>query len=112
MIKENVLRRMKWRKGRIEKLIPGSDKLIRGAEIRIFQGKLGKTLVTKRPIQLLVPLEIYCADEYGNNSAKPEQSDTQPATLISISKTTNWILMEIIRMTLTGCCVNLNVLLL
>ena len=82
MIKENVLPRMKLRNGRIEKLIPGSDQLIRGAEIRIFQGKLGKTLVIKRPIQLLVPLEIYCADNYGNNSAKPEQSDTQPAATL------------------------------
>ena len=50
MIKKNVLPRMKWRKCRIEKLIPGSDKLIRGVEIKIFQGKLGKTLVIKRPI--------------------------------------------------------------
>ena len=46
-----------WRVGRIEKVIPGTDGMIRSARVRV-QSKTGRTTVLKRPIQHLYPLEI------------------------------------------------------
>ena len=59
LIMDEVLPRLKWRKGKTERLIPGNDKLIRGAVVRVFQSNTGKSSLLKRPVQLLVPLEIY-----------------------------------------------------
>ena len=49
--------RLSWQKGKVEKLIYGDDNLVRGSDVRVFQDKLGKTIVIRRPLQLLVPLQ-------------------------------------------------------
>ena len=38
LIKEEVLPRMRWRKGRIEKLIRGNGSLVRGVELKVDLG--------------------------------------------------------------------------
>ena len=50
--------RLSWRKGKVEKLIYGDDNLVRGADVHVYQDKLGKTIVIRRPLQFLVPLEL------------------------------------------------------
>ena len=50
--------RLSWQKGKVEKLIYGDDNLVRGADVCVYQDKLGKTIVIRRPLQLLVPLEV------------------------------------------------------
>ena len=49
--------RLSWRKGKVKKLIYG-DNLVRGADVHVYQDKLGETIVIRRPLQLLVPLEV------------------------------------------------------
>ena len=50
--------RLSWQKGKVEKLIYGHDNLVRGADVRVYQDKLGETIVIRRPLQLLVPLKV------------------------------------------------------
>ena len=44
-----------WRIGRVEKLLQGSDGLVRGASLRVRLGTT--TILLNRPLQLLYPLE-------------------------------------------------------
>ena len=92
LIKENNIPRMKWRKGKIIKLIHGKDGLVRGVEICIYQRELNKTTTIKRPVQLIVPFEIM--DQHQNepkksppeldleNSKKPKRSAARNADAI------------------------------
>ena len=50
--------RLSWQKGKVEKLIYGHGNLVRGADVRVYQDKLGETIVIRRPLQLLVPLKV------------------------------------------------------
>ena len=49
---------LSWRKGKIEKLIYGDGNLVRRADVCVYQDGLGKTIVIRRPLQLLVLSEI------------------------------------------------------
>ena len=57
---------MTWRKGRVEKLVKGKDGLVRGAQIKVYQSAKDKittiTTTILRPLQLIVPLELYKLD--------------------------------------------------
>ena len=44
-------------------LLEGTDKLIRGAEIKVHQRNSDKMLTLKRPLKYLVPFEIMDADK-------------------------------------------------
>ena len=50
---------MTWRKGRAQKSIEGKDGLARGAEIKVYQSTKDKITTILRPLQLIVPLELY-----------------------------------------------------
>ena len=58
LVKDSYIPRMKWKKGRIMKLIHGKDGLVQGVEILIYQREQNKTTTMKRPVQLFVPFEI------------------------------------------------------
>lgn len=59
LLKEDVVPRMLWRRGRVTKLITGSDGVARGAEVLTFQkGNKLKAITLRRPVQHLVPLEV------------------------------------------------------
>ena len=49
---------MLWRKGLVTKLIKTKDKLIRGAELEVYQPSLSKCTHINRPLPLLVPFEV------------------------------------------------------
>lgn len=53
--------RGKWRVGKIENHITGSDGCVRGAVVRV-QTKGGKSTTLRRPVHRLYPLEIQCRD--------------------------------------------------
>ena len=57
-VKSDSAPRLSWRKGKVEKLIYGDDNLVRGADVPVYQDNLDKTIVIRRPLQLLVPLEV------------------------------------------------------
>ena len=65
---------MTWRNGRVEKLIEGKERLVRRTEIKVYQSTKDKiTTITTilRPLQLIVPLELY---EFDSN-----ELDIEPA---------------------------------
>ena len=58
LIKEDILPRMRWRKGKVINVIRGRDNLIRGVELEVYQPNLNKTVRINRPLQHIVPFEI------------------------------------------------------
>ena len=58
LLKEDHKPRLIWRKGKIEAFIVGKDNVIRGVKILAYQNKLQKTATLKRPLQLIIPLEV------------------------------------------------------
>ena len=58
LVKSDSEPRLSWRKGKVEKLIYGDDNLVRGADVRVYEDNLGKTIVIRKPLQLPVPLEV------------------------------------------------------
>ena len=63
LLREEFVPRMKWRKRKVLKLIRGIDNKVRGAELLVYNKNSEKTSKIKRPLQLIVPLEI---DSLGN----------------------------------------------
>ena len=59
LIKDVNKTRMIRRKERVKKLIKGKDGLVRGAEIKVYQSAKNKITTILRPLQLIVPLELY-----------------------------------------------------
>ena len=56
LIHDPVQPRTLWRIGKVEKLLQGSDGLVRGASLRVRSGTT--TILLNRPLQHLYPLEI------------------------------------------------------
>ena len=63
LIKQDVIRRIRWKKGKIEQLINGADGFVRGAVFRVYQEKSVKTAPIKSPLQHLIPLEIHDVED-------------------------------------------------
>ena len=59
---------MKWRKGKIDKLIQGKDGFVRSVELLIYQSKNDKVSTIKRPVQLIIPFEL--CDSVDNEPAE------------------------------------------
>ena len=73
---------MKWQKGKITSLIIGKDGLVRGVEFAIYQKQRNKKNNIKRPVQIIVPMEIMNNDDITNNKdvdepAKDEKRRSQ-----------------------------------
>ena len=64
--------RLSYRKGKAEKLIYGDDNLVRGADVCLYQNILGKSIIIRRPLQLLVPLEVTNIIHNDNEINEPE----------------------------------------
>ena len=77
LIKENFVTRMKRRKAKVLNLIRGKDK-VSGAELLIYNREAGKTSTFRRPLQLIMPLEIETVrdtKQNENNTHCPEPAD-------------------------------------
>ena len=83
LVKGDSPPRLSWRKGKVEKLIYGDDNLVRRADIRVYQDNLGKTIVIRRPLQLLVPLEV--TDINHNDNEINEVANERPRRLASLN---------------------------
>ena len=85
VIHEENVRRVKWKLGRIEKLIEGKDGAIRGAVVRKLTDKGGKCTEIRRPIQKLYPVELSEGDEeivkVGDNTENASEKDDQKTEL-------------------------------
>ena len=53
---DNVQRRVKWEKGRVDELIYGRDGVVRGAMLETITN--GEKIIIRRSLQRLVPLEV------------------------------------------------------
>ena len=49
---------MRWRKGRIEKLIIGNDSLVCGLKLKVNLENNGQTITICKPLQLIIPFEL------------------------------------------------------
>ena len=58
IVMEDKVPRMRWKKAKVENLIRGRDKKVRGAELIVYNEKNEKTGNLKRPLQYLIPLEL------------------------------------------------------
>ena len=58
LIKDDKTPRWNWKKGKVESLVTGNDGLVCGAVLRTYQEKLQNTTLIRRPLQLLIPLEL------------------------------------------------------
>ena len=69
---------MKWRKGKISKLINSKDSLVRGVELVVNKGMSNKTNTIRKPVQHLIPLEMSrdCKNEV---SIERNESQEEPA---------------------------------
>ena len=56
MLFDENLKRGCWRVGRIESLVLGRDKVVRGAKVKVVSK--GRTSFINRPVQKLYPLEV------------------------------------------------------
>ena len=68
--------RIKWRKGKIIKLLYGNDNLVRGVEVLITQKLKGEMEKIRRPLQMIVPFEL--RNDFngnGNNNDKSDNND-------------------------------------
>ena len=65
--------RIKWRKGKIMKLLYGNDNLLRGVEVLITQKLKGKMEKIRRPPQMIVPLEL--RNDNGDNNDENDNND-------------------------------------
>ena len=68
---------MKWRKGKISKLINSKDGLVRGVELVVNKGMSNKTITIRRPVQHLIPLEM---SRDCNNEVSIELNESQVET--------------------------------
>ena len=84
LIKGDEKNRGKWKLGRIEKMFPGRDGVIRAVRLRA-----GKSYL-ERPLELLYPLELSCVDKTDNKSSSLNEADggATSTTLRSITTVT------------------------
>ena len=61
----------KWRIGKVESLVTGSDGCVRGAVVGV-KTKGGKRSTLRRPVQRLYPLEVQCRDDDTELQLVPE----------------------------------------
>ena len=69
---------MTWQKGRVQMLIEGTDGLVRGAEIKVYQSGKDKITTKLRPLQLIVPLELHEFESNELNSEPANQEGDAP----------------------------------
>ena len=69
---------MAWRKGRVEKLIESKEGLVRGTEIKVYHSTKDKITTRLRPLQLIVPLELYEFDSNELDSEPANQEGNAP----------------------------------
>ena len=74
LIKEDITPRLLWRRSVVNDLIHGHDDAVRGAIVRTRNKETQRDTYLKRPLQLLVSLEV---DNIQNDS---EQLEPEPAT--------------------------------
>ena len=71
IVKSDEKNRGTWRMGKVVKVIPGVDGVVRGAKVRVGYSEL------ERPVQHLFPLELSCDAGTKKESGKLNASATE-----------------------------------
>ena len=66
ILKNDKSSRAFWKLARVEELIKSRDNVVRSARIRVLNTENGKSTYLRRPIQHLIPLELYSTKEQEN----------------------------------------------
>ena len=74
---DKLVPRTKWKHGRVESLLIGRDGIVRGAVLRTYQEN-GKTILIKRALQRLIPLEI-TNNQLDDEQLPPERTRREAA---------------------------------
>ena len=77
LVKNVNLPCLRWKKGRITKLIKGNNGLVRGVPLDTFSSITNKTQCTNRPLQRIITLNLKCIHYLNKNT---ELIDSEPAT--------------------------------
>lgn len=75
--------RGKWRIGKVEALVTGSDGHVRGAAVRV-KTKAGRLTKLRRPVQRLYPLEVCCRNDEPEPTISSRRVEPDP-TVSSVS---------------------------
>ena len=63
-------------------MIRGNDSLVRGVELKVNLGSSGQTMTIRRPLQLIIPFELYnCGDEKPANQKAEGQQPRRMAAI-------------------------------
>ena len=89
LIQEENQPRVKWRKGKISKLINSKDSLVRGVELVVNKGMSIKANTIRKPVQHLIPLEMSrdCKNEV---SIELNKSQEEPVEELAQCNDTDW----------------------
>ena len=79
ILKNENTSRMYWKLARVENLLRSKDKIVRSAEVKVLSNDNKRTMVLRRPIQHLIPLEVQDTSRVQDTSEEVKrQVDTRP----------------------------------
>ena len=78
-MKDVNLPRLRWKKGRITKLIKGNDGLVRGVSLDTVVSTTNKTQCINRPLQHIIPLEYRDIQQSNKNNEIIDNDNSEPA---------------------------------
>ena len=79
LVKDVNLPRLRWKKGRITKLIKGNDGLVRGVSLDTIVSTTNKTQCINRPLQHIIPLELKDIQQSNKNIEIIDNDNSEPA---------------------------------
>ena len=79
LVKDVNLPRLRWKKGRITKLIKGNDGLVRGVSLDTVVSTTNKTQTINRPLQYIIPLELKDIQQSNKNIEIIDNDNSEPA---------------------------------
>ena len=78
-MKDVNLPRLRWKKGRITKLIKGNDGLVRGISLNTVVSTTNKTQCIYRSLQHIIPLELRDIQQSNKNIEIIDNDNIEPA---------------------------------
>ena len=79
LVKDVNLPRLRWKKGRITKLIKGNDGLVRGVSLDTVVSTTNKTQCINRPLQHIIPLQLKDIQQSNKNIEIIDNDNSEPA---------------------------------
>ena len=78
ILKNESTKRIFWKIAKVEELIRSEDDGVRAAKIRVLNSDNRRSIIMRRPIQHLIPLEIRAATGKDNNASEEPPKAEEP----------------------------------